>query len=196
MKWVPFGNNKGLISREDSTIKYEIDAEDFYLLILLESPHKYEFDPNLPHPLPAQGITGKNLQQELCNVLNNANNYQYGINIIGEPEVYQIALIEPVNYQASEGISTGKYPEIRDSNWIWYFENGFSGLLKRKIQYFLHNNRAKRTIVLNLCTNSTKSELRNRVQECLEQIKDDRLQIYSGQHPCSWHRKNVKPCLH
>ena len=185
---------KKQISRNDAYIDYSKDpsSKENYIVLILESPHKDEYDPSLAKPLPAQGRTGDNICIYFVDMLNNANGHnKRNLNVVNG--IYKLALVESVNYQCSEGNDIGN-GTIRDDNWIKYYSRDASINLVKKLDYFISNSNNP-IIVINACTNSTKKHLQKYVERTILGLANSHIDYFCTQHPCSWSRRKVFPYL-
>jgi len=131
--WIYSG--QGISSTNISLIDYAYDCKKptNFLVLLLESPHKYEY--LTKPPIPARGVTGRNIDKYLIDLLNDTNKSNKK-NIQPANGIYKVAIVESVNYQASEGHTIGN-GTIRDINWLHYFKYGHSRNLRKKKLFYI-----------------------------------------------------------
>ena len=112
------------------------------IVIILESPHKYEYSKTIPAPAPAMGETGRNIKEYLLEILDKK---------IGNPKdnekKYDVILMNAIQYQTSLGIDTEYF---RDRVWLtlWNKEDLRKEFIKRLEGY-------NADIVFNFCTNGS-----------------------------------------
>lgn len=149
-----------------------------YILIVLESPHFDEYDTIMHHAKgPACGSTGILFQKWFLRILNKNTNVLSSLN---KTSVYMVVFINSVQYQTSQGIKPLN-DSIRDSNWLFFWHNGFNVDLQKRVNFLGINS-----LVFNMCTYG-KSHLHNRVQRCLNTTA---LQLFEAYHPSCWWRKS------
>ena len=149
-----------------------INKENNYLILILESPHFYEYDINSKDALgPAQGKTGNNIKNYLIDCLN-TNNQIKGLFTKG----YEVVVLNAVQYQCSQGISPLKQG-VRDKNFSHFWGNGFSNDLIDRINAFSNGN--NNLIIVDACTRKLKLKL-------VEPALSASLTHYISTHPSSW----------
>lgn len=158
------------------------------IVLLLESPHKDEYengDPNFPIA-PAQGATGRNIEKYLGCSLNKSEEMA---DEIGDNARFIIA--NPVQFQTSlwtihKGSLTAGHcwQTLRNAVWktLWN-EPQIQDEFRCRLQSYKPN------IVLNCCTGGEKG-LRGQVQSVLFKFNSG-AQLYKADHPASW-KKGVK----
>ncbi|MBN2696089.1 MAG: hypothetical protein JXR38_00950 [Bacilli bacterium] len=147
------------------------------ILVVLESPHRYEYD---FHGRPiglAMGATGNNFFRHFTYALSKSRMK------IADGD-YDVILANAVQYQASCGLNPLDRV-IRDNNWIDVFENN-GGKLDFKQRIMCLNPK----YIINLCTGGRNTEgLRQRVSDALDQFGYVKgITFAEGNHPASWDR--------
>ncbi len=150
-----------------------------HIVLLLESPHKDEYDENLNPLAPALGDTGTKLTNMLHHVFN-LNKEK--LNLI-ENE-YRIILVNPIQYQTSlnylfENPNEKINKSLRNKVWkkIWENEEIKKDFLNRILKL-------NPSIIFNGCT----KELKSSVNEDLKKISTElnNCKIFQIHHPSSW----------
>lgn len=112
------------------------------IVIVLESPHKDEYNIKLSSndPAPALGITGKKLKKSFLKLFKDEI----------KSSKYHVILMNSIQYQCSFGEKPDKF---RDRVWLklWLCENFDGNFIARLEKY-------KPDIVINLCTNGSHKE--------------------------------------
>ncbi|WP_264403249.1 hypothetical protein [Vibrio owensii] len=111
------------------------------LVLVMESPHKDEFDSNNQFLGPAIGTTGDNIEEYIGNVINNI--VDLGIEMHGQ---YELVLMNAVTFQCSLGFSTEYF---RDLTFVGIWFDGGRDDFKNRIQKL---NLKSDDIVINCCT--------------------------------------------
>ena len=151
-----------------------------YVLIILESPHKDEFEKNTHLPIGPccgnhHGSTGYNLNTYLNDVFERSPSFVSGLN----KRKYKLVIMNAVQYQASEGydLNSNKNKNIRDQNWLYFWNAGFNDCLVKRIKTFL--DKSKECHVINLCTISN-SNLHSLVSG---RLTNGQIAFFNGYHP-------------
>ena len=140
------------------------------IVIILESPHKDEFDTITSMALgPAMGKTGDNLKAHFDFAIQNSSIYQF---LLGAS--HDIVLVNAIQYQCSLGNSLGKKKptniSLRNTNFKLCFNT--NDLQKRL-------NALKPFATINLCTKQFQQNVANIAQS---------FNNYTyGNHPSSWY---------
>lgn len=150
------------------------------IVILLESPHKDEFDINGLPKGPAQGVTGFLIEKFISEVINNRI-----ISHLCDNE-YRVVIINPLPMQTSlynlhKNELKGKYTTLRNNVWktIWNYSAVFRNSLDKRIEL------VSPAIVLNCCTAKLKGIIN------LKSMNED-IKIISLYHPSNWNRQIEK----
>lgn len=172
---------KGVFKHETSDFNSKFNDKKIPLnvkssiVLLLESPHKDEYQKNKFIPLaPAQGATGRAIEK--FKDKNSSKNIKYltleelliKSNIV---EKAPILLVNPVQYQASLGSFTKKLNKnLRNNLWKSLFNELKNDFISRLNLY-------KPSLIINGCTNDLKDEINN----CIPFKK-----IINVPHPYNW----------
>lgn len=124
--------------KNKSKVKVE-QKKNKRIVIILESPHRNEYDINSKLGYPALGKTGENINNNLETVINTKLKGKMELD-----QVYDIILMNAVQYQTSLGIDTKVF---RDRIWLtlWIENNLRSDFIKRLKKY-------NPDIILNFCS--------------------------------------------
>ena len=145
------------------------------ILVILESPHRFEYDENkLPLGL-AMGKTGQNFFELFTEALGKS------VLKLRDGE-YNVILSNAIQYQTSCGLNPIDR-KLRDKNWIDIYENHGGEIDFKKRLYSL-----KPRYTINLCTGGRNPQgLRSRINKSLEQFKLIKNKHFiEGNHPASW----------
>ena len=147
------------------------ETQNRRLVLVLESPHKAEFD--LPkEPGPAKGKTGKNIRQ-----------YSSQIEALRDFTQYPVLLMNAIQYQCSLGFSTRKF---RDKVFLKLWSEGGKENFMARLNSYCDSN----AVIVNCCTKGNQSqELRSRVHNAIEELQLNATIIKRG-HPVTWSIKN------
>lgn len=165
---------------EDKPIGVKVNPR---IIILLESPHKDEYDTDFNPIRPANGITGCYL---LCflpheDVLPRLIK-EKGLELMPNT-TYDVLLVNPVQYQASLAfVFDNKMNEkVRDKVWSKLF-----GVLKQDFEQRIKSYEPD--VILNFCT----TKAGKAVQKCINSVFAESLgvQLFKGPHPSSWFNQN------
>lgn len=175
------------IVRHDDIREPEFSPQCRSILLLLESPHKDEYDDNcIKRPLaPANGRTGKNIDQCLSTVL-------FHIHVetgLIEPG-HHVVISNPIQFQTSlyvihEQKIKGKWKSLRDSVWqsLWREDCIRENFGERLNAY-------NPSLIINACTQDLKSDVRDFVEDWFNQR--EQVPLYEVAHPASW-RTPLRP---
>lgn len=140
------------------------------LAIVLESPHKYEFDKDKAIG-PAMGNTGANLLGWLPQLLHVNNDI--------DKDTYKVVLVNAVQYQCSLGTYTKRYREDIFSE-MWEKAIVSQDFIKR-----LQSHHP--SVVINACTSNGSKIRKENVQVAINSCKIN-INLQSS-HPSSWDDK-------
>lgn len=157
------------------------------LVMILESPHKYEFSGDEAIG-PANGSAGSLIRSADC--WTKIFGYEDGILRYSS---YGLILMNSIQYQCSLGIDTSVYrSEVFGEMWESpLVQNDF---IKRLTSYLIH----KDDVVVNCCTGAgAKPPLRNRVQDVIQNAIEDKEftkipTFLRRAHPSSWKNRYAK----
>lgn len=184
--------------RNNKDLSIHSNWSDKTIVVILESPHKYEFSKG--NIQPAKGITGVRLQKYYKKIFEQSN--------LSDGK-YRVILMNSIQYQCSFGESPNKY---RDHIWLslWFNENMCEDFAKRLVRYqpnVIYNfstkgNHSKEKVdtsipstlingkYIKYCApNYNGSEgattLREIITKSILQIQPN-CELYEGSHPASW----------
>ena len=169
------------------------------IVIILESPHKDEFNnQNFPNGNPALGKTGKMLQEHFKAILRK--------NISELPNNYRVILMNSIQFQCSLGEVPKKY---RDYMWLslWFgtnnlFKNDFICRLNSYNPSYIFNfctigNHIKKEYI-ELCLQKCSPEICKKSMDDIQNMKKITIRsivnssipqniiLFEGSHPSSW----------
>ena len=141
------------------------------LVILLESPHKDEFE-NTPY-MPAKGNTGKNLLKYFaarCPSL--------------PASMYKVLLVNVIQYQCSLGVPTkNNRTDIFLSMWE---KTPIKNSLTRRLK------KCSPAVIINCCTKGGDSNLRVMIQNEINEIQYENIPLfYHASHPSFWKQSTI-----
>lgn len=187
-KLIPHSKND-IVNSKFNDCHIKVDENENSIVFLLESPHKDEYDEksNTYEPIaPAQGKTGKRIEENICIVINELI-CNHNLNL--SDGKYRIIICNPVQYQSSlyylhgKGISSRKiYSNLRNEIWYEIFN-------QCKIQADFKNriNSYNPKLILNSCTNECKKEVAAFINTNFPTLK-----YYETSHPSTWGNFNIK----
>jgi hypothetical protein len=156
------------------------DAKGGNILLILESPHKSEYQHNkqiftLKPKAPAQGYTGRNIQIYIGDILKKISG------LVGDR--YNLVIANPIPYLCSLGIFTDKLnTKIRDNMWnaIWNIANEVGEYVLRQ-EFIDRCRKYSPEYIINCCT----ANLKSNVTDCLllNGFSDN---LYTAHHPSAW----------
>ncbi len=154
------------------------------ILLILESPHKDEYDDNFNPIVPANGKTGNNIEKSLVDVLTLIENKNC---FLKNGVTYYLIISNPVPYQTSLYYFHNKaikdeYKTLRNKIWkeIWDFKDSNNKLI---IQDDFGNRieTYNPDLIINACT----ADLSKSITEFMKDNFDDR-QLIKTYHPSGW----------
>ncbi len=177
--------NVYLSAYNDIRIDNDYIAKNTYptIILILESPHKDEYDylPKLTPKAPAQGVTGTQICEKFEKIINNHIDELK----LKESE-YRIFIINPVPYQTSLYYfhNKGMIDNIRDKVWkdLWNENNTH---LKKEFESIIQ--KIDPTLIINACT----SKLSEFVKIELLTSKYEKFTKCKINHPSSWVHHSV-----
>ena len=174
--WILYNTEEKCLKEYDFG-KYDkdIDTNGNNIIVLLESPHKDEYDEDFIPIGPAIGMTGRNFYKYFCDYVLVLLNKQ-GL-MLNRKLKYNICFVNPIQYQTSLIYllrSKRINKEIRNNVWIEIFKIRESEIRDRL-------NRYNPTYVINGCTSLLKGYINK-----AGLLKD--YDVYGTTHPSSWER--------
>jgi hypothetical protein len=149
------------------------------IVLIIESPHKDEYDSQF-HPIaPAQGSTGNNIKKYICKILNKHGNLGLKDNS------YDLIVCNPVQFQASLfhlhkkalGSKNRSVASIRDKAWLAMYQKEKKYFFKRLTDY-------NPLAIINACTSNLKAQILSDINEW--NITRDTTIFVAAKHPCIW----------
>lgn len=174
-KWILRVEHKGNVRGIDIE-QYKLSDNEKVLILVLESPHKDEFDDNLKPILPAQGITGRNIEN-----LTGTRNF---VDFLDKEYEYVVLLVNAVQYQTSCYYIFGKMShELRDSVFRNLFcSKGLKDDFTGRIREYIGSSADNGFVIVNCCT----KKLRSEVEKCLCAMFGENNTIKDDCHPSFW----------
>lgn len=166
------------------------DIKDLPIIcIVLESPHRNEFDSSCNPIGPAMGATGRNIadhfpdalncskQPSICSFLSN-----------NQKNKILVYLMNSIQYQCSMGISPISHV-LKESNWIdcWYSNNAGKTDFETRVKNF------QDAFFINACTQGCYVPLKTIVGDLIKSISAK--QYCESPHPSCWTATKVKKGL-
>lgn len=153
------------------------------IVLLLESPHQFEYDKYNNPIAPAQGTTGDNIDKNIINVI--AEIIVVHGSVLSEGD-YRIIICNPIQYQTSLFMYHNQklkdeYATLRNQVWrkLWENENVKEDFKKRMDLY-------KPCLIINACTYALQEKVTNYL------INNKYSNIYTTYHPSYWNGFNIK----
>ena len=152
-------------------------------ILILESPHKEEYDKKLSSPEPAAdgSTTWRNIKEHFAKIMAEQ---------IGEERSFYIYLFNAIQYQCSLGLTPKELKkDIFDSVWESFGGERFLGRLDQLRDSLQDDN----VVFINACTKPFKSKVTNGVESFIikNKIKEADCRFFSTAHPSSaWFGKN------
>lgn len=162
------------------------------IVLILESPHKNEYiklsneQVEYKPVSPAQGATGKNIENNLEVIMNELiHKYKH----IFKEKTYKIIICNPVQYQTSlnclhgNGLKSSKiYSNLRDEIWKTIFkQNDIKENFKRRIRDY------KPELIINACTMNLQPYIDEFLKENFNEVK-----LVKTNHPFAWGNFNIQ----
>lgn len=165
----------------DQKIKAMEDSDEFIgsIILMLESPHKKEYDEEYKPISPAQGITGRNINNNISIIINDLiHNFKHSF----EEGKYKFIICNPVQYQTSlhcihrQGLGKKAYKDLRDNIWIEIFN-------QKKIKDDLKDRIASydSKLIINACTSNLQEYVDGFLKEEFSNLK-----VIKTSHPVRW----------
>ena len=165
----PTSNRKNIVYDENAT---ETNPPKSPIVIILESPHKSEFDGSKPLGI-AHGKTGAFFNAKFGELFAATDIFQQ----LKEDDTHEVVLMNAVQYQCSLGLALNKYENKlqRDKIWLSCFEQCCATDLRDRISAL------EPFAVINLCTKGVKN-----LQLILHEKINDYPNYVYGTHPSTW----------
>jgi hypothetical protein len=156
------------------------DSNGRKIVLVIESPHKDEYDENFTPIAPAQGATGKNIDTFICNVIDQHNKLslsegQYDL-IICNPVQFQTSLFHLHNIPLNKNSPAKK---IRDKMWRGIYDHEQKNFYSRLCLY-------SPSVIINACTSELKACVETEILNWLKNTKSVSMLYTADKHPCIW----------
>lgn len=189
-KRTPVFKGQSSIVYEDNIPK---DKDANIMILILESPHKDEFDKDGKPLGPAMGATGRNIVKHIGTIFENIGNFQN----------YHLILMNPIPFQCSLGVESSGF--IRDAVFAAAWKNGKIGkcFFKGRLDALLGALEKKTVVIVNACTQGGDKKdylcckVCKSVMEILSNYCDELpdgtkrpVDYYHIHHPSSWKESN------
>jgi hypothetical protein len=192
--------------------KFKKSENENVIVLLLESPHKDEFDykyfstdgenteiTKMTPMAPARGSTGTAIDHHLLTVL---------MPIIKKDGEYKIFIVNPIQYQTSLWAIHGKplakkrkkteEGKLRDEVWkaLWDFKDSNAFIFQDDFRNRLNSYSPE--IIINCCTKEFRQTVTDYIKTTKNNSKNNHLisldYLYGGSHPssCSWNSHNSR----
>lgn len=160
-----------------------IDTKYKTIVLLLESPHKDEYDSANNPIAPAQGKTGENIEKYIISVLEDIKSRDKKLL---KEEGYRLIVCNPIQYQTSlymyhKQDLKDDYATLRNQCWrkMWQ-EDCIRDNFKERIKSY------KPELIINACTSSLKDNVTKFLKE------KGYNNIYTTYHPSYWNGFNIE----
>lgn len=187
-------NNRKISEDNQYTDKPATEAKGNVCLLIIESPHKDEYDENFNPIAPAQGKTGKNIENYFCEIINSLDESIKRVfckkikkkdnqNKQESYEVMQLIICNPVQFQASlyelhQSENSWDYSNFKDSIWRKLYNNDIG-----KERSFINrvNKTYKPKIIINACTYNVGKVVDAKIKKMQEHFY-----LKASSHPSVW----------
>ena len=197
--WFSIHNKRYKKLRVPSTIKeiIEVDNKNPKILLVLESPHRAEYKEDGSAICPANGSSGKNIYNYLCNLFNDIGNlgkknYINSCNTLknflqnNKDKIIDIWIVNSIQKQCSLGIEPINNI-IKESNWIDEWCSSQNDLIKR-CENIIGNMEKQNYFIINLCTRGIYIPMKQLVENEFVSSNSFNCFYCKGPHPSSWNR--------
>lgn len=149
------------------------------LILILESPHRYEFDSDqasLTCPKPAQGETGRQIRLHIRHIAKSSP--------MRMDDDFDLILVNAVQYQCSLGTQPlNKAIRNKVFEEFWSLESAQNDFKERLSTAYRSD---RNDVILNCCTGGKrKNALRQKVTETIQKWGKN-AELFRGCHPSSW----------
>ncbi len=167
------------------------------ILLILESPHKDEYDSNFDPITPANGKTGEGIRDSIEKVLNDINVELIKLNK-GLIDKYYLIISNPVPYQTSLNYFIGGElnSDLRNKVWrkIWDKKGKDKYFIKKKFEDKII--KYKPDLIINACTGGVDQySLQSRITDWIKghtNTKISNIQLVKTYHPSTWNSFGIK----
>lgn len=149
------------------------------LILILESPHRYEFQSDqasLKSPKPAQGETGRQIRSHIRHIAKSSP--------MGTDDDFDLILVNAVQYQCSLGTQPlNKALRNKVFEEFWSLESAQNDFKERLSTAYRSD---RNDVILNCCTGGKrKNALRQQVAATIQKWSKN-VELFRGSHPSSW----------
>ena len=170
---------KNIFPKDSVTvIEKNIPNAENILILILESPHKDEFDKNGEPLGPANGTTGRSIREHIAKIFPNFSDYH-------------LILMNAIPFQCSLGVATEHF---RDNVFkaAWDDDKVGAGFFEDRLKKLLKKLQNKNVVVVNACTkdnddkkqNGRKTNVTNVIKELIK-TKTAVKEVWETPHPSS-----------
>jgi hypothetical protein len=163
------------------------ESKNKKIVLVIESPHRDEYDVKFNPISPAQGVTGDNIDNQITSIIDRHNH-------LGLPNgLYDLIICNPVQFQASL-FSLHKTPlhskefdvtSIRNKAWRSIYN------LDKDTFYQRLSNYAP-VVIINACTSNLRSRVTSEIKRWCKRGTPSELKLYiSDTHPTQWTAKTA-----
>ncbi|MFR5642725.1 MAG: hypothetical protein ACLTK7_06130 [Clostridium paraputrificum] len=150
------------------------------IVIILESPHQYEYNEDFEPIAPAQGATGKGIEFYIEFIIYHLIKRE---NIILDDDEYNVIICNPVQYQSSlyhlhNNSIEGKYKTLRNRVWKKLFDD------ETKKDFINRVKSYNPKLIINACTYELKNYVQKELDKEFSQSSD--VEMIKSYHPSSW----------
>lgn len=150
------------------------------IIIILESPHQYEYNDKFEPKAPAQGKTGEGIEFYIELIIYHLIKRE-GITL--DDDKYNVIICNPVQYQASlyhlhNNSIEGKYKTLRNNVWKKLFDD------ETKKDFIDRVKSYKPKLIINACTSDLKDCVQEELYKEFSQSSD--VEMIKSYHPSSW----------
>ncbi len=168
-------SNNGLKNGKRKDFPFRINTDEIpedlpKIIIILESPHKYEYSVPIG---PAKGLTGRNIREYLTDVFEQFNTYDV-------TKKHRVVLINAIQYQCSLGFKTSIFRnQMFNFCWDKFGKRNFISRLKK----IYHDN----DIIINSSTaGAGVIRIREKVKSAIEEAVEGKANPIEVEHPSNW----------
>lgn len=178
-------NFKNQIGRGSFGDKDTNQSESPKIVLVIESPHKFEYCSSTHIPIaPAQKTTGKNIHDHIATIFMQKNNFSL------KAGSYDFIICNPVQFQASlydlhkkplsgKHNGGGAVPALRDKAWraIYTLE---------KCNFFARLTSYAPEIIINACTTKLRKDVTHELNRWKNASGMNTKIFVADKHPCQW----------
>ena len=185
---------KNIFAKDSVTvIEKNIPNAENILILILESPHKDEFDKNGEPLGPANGTTGRSIREHIAKIFPNFSDYHL---ILMNAIPFQCSLGFPLSKKEKENLK--RRDEVFGAVWGDFGKNFFKARLKKLLDKLQKNS--KNVVIVNACTGAKDNsreplccKVCQSIVSVLENYCDEKechIEFYHIHHPSTWNQIN------